>query len=115
RARGARGLLGFLLGHGSAADGAHITSPDREGRGLEVAIRSALAEAGVDAGAVEFVSAHGTGTPANDRVESAVLRRVLGPRAAAVPVNSIKAHLGHTMGAAATLEAIMCLLAARHG
>jgi 3-oxoacyl-(acyl-carrier-protein) synthase len=116
-AAGTRGQrpLGLLLGHASTADGAHITAPDPDGRGLELAIRGALAEAGVDAEAVDFVSAHGTGTPANDRVETDVLKRVLGPRAYAVPVNSIKAHLGHTMGAAATLEAIMCLLAGRHG
>jgi 3-oxoacyl-(acyl-carrier-protein) synthase len=107
--------LGHLLGHASTADGAHITAPDPEGRGLELAVRTALAEAGVAADAVDFVSAHGTGTAANDRVETDVLKRVLGRRAFAVPVNSIKAHLGHTMGAAATLEAIMCLLAARHG
>jgi 3-oxoacyl-(acyl-carrier-protein) synthase len=113
----ARGVtpLGHLLGHGSAADGAHITAPDPEGRGLAAAIGMALGEAGLPPAAVDFVSAHGTGTPANDRVETAVLERVLGPRARQVPVNSIKAHLGHTMGAAATLEAIMCLLAARHG
>jgi 3-oxoacyl-[acyl-carrier-protein] synthase II len=107
--------LGHLLGHASTADGAHITAPDPEGRGLELAVRAALAEAGVDPGAVDLVSAHGTGTPANDRVETDVLKRVLGPRSHAIPVNSIKAHLGHTMGAAATLEAIMCLLAGRHG
>jgi len=65
--------------------------------------------------AVDFVSAHGTGTPLNDRIETAVLRRALGARAGAVPVNSIKGALGHTMGAAATLEAIMCLLASRDG
>lgn len=114
RARGRR-PLGLLLGHASTADGAHITAPDPEGRGLELAIRGALREAGLDADAVEFVSAHGTGTPANDRVETDVLKRVLGARAYTVPVNSIKAHLGHTMGAAAALEAIMCLLAGRHG
>jgi 3-oxoacyl-(acyl-carrier-protein) synthase len=107
--------LGHLLGHASTADGAHITAPDPEGRGLELAVRTALAEAGVGPEAVDLVSAHGTGTPANDRVETEVLKRVLGRRAYAVPVNSIKAHLGHTMGAAATLEAIMCLLAGRHG
>ena len=106
--------LGHLLGHASTADGAHITAPDPEGRGLELAVRTALAEAGVAVDALDLVSAHGTGTPANDRVETEVLKRVLGPRARAVPVNSIKAHLGHTMGAAATLEAIMCLLAGRH-
>jgi len=107
--------LGHLLGHASTADGAHITAPDPAGRGLELAVRGAMAEAGVTADAVDFVSAHGTGTAANDRVETEVLKRVLGRRAHAVPVNSIKAHLGHTMGAAATLEAIMCLLAGRHG
>ena len=80
-----------------------------------MAIRLALQEADLSPAALEFVSAHGTGTPANDRVETEVLKRVLGRRATAVPVNSIKAHLGHTMGAAATLEAIMCLLAGRHG
>jgi 3-oxoacyl-(acyl-carrier-protein) synthase len=107
--------IGQLLGHASTADGAHVTAPDPEGRGLELAIRSALAEAGIGPDAVDLVSTHGTGTPANDRVETEVLKRVLGRRAYAIPVNSIKAHLGHTMGAAATLEAIMCLLAGRHG
>jgi 3-oxoacyl-[acyl-carrier-protein] synthase II len=107
--------LGYVLGHASTADGAHITAPDPEGRGLELAVRGALAEAGLEPGAVDLVSAHGTGTAANDRVETDVLKRVLGRRAREVPVNSIKAHLGHTMGAAATLEAIMCLLASRHG
>jgi 3-oxoacyl-[acyl-carrier-protein] synthase II len=107
--------LGRLLGHASTADAAHVTAPHPDGQGLEAAVRAALAEANVGPGDVEFVSAHGTGTPVNDRVETAVLRRVLGPRAAVVPVNSVKGALGHTMGAAATLEALMCLLAARHG
>lgn len=114
-ARGHRGGLGFLLAHASTADGTHITAPDPAGRGLELAVRAALAEAALPAEAVDFVSAHGTGTPANDRVETEVLKRVLGRRAREIPINSIKAHLGHTMGAAATLEAIMCLLAGRHG
>jgi len=61
------------------------------------------------------VSAHGTATPLNDRIETAVLKRVLGARAGLIPMNSIKGALGHTMGAAATLEAIMCLLASREG
>ncbi len=107
--------LGRLLGHASTSDGAHIAAPDPSGRGLETAIRSAMAQAGVAAGDVDFVSAHGTATPLNDPIETAVLKRVLGARARAIPVNSIKGGLGHTMGAAATLEAIMCLLASRHG
>jgi 3-oxoacyl-(acyl-carrier-protein) synthase len=107
--------LGTLLGSGSASDAAHISAPDPEGRGLERAVRAALREAGLAAGDVDFVSAHGTGTPLNDPIETAALKRALGPRARAVPVNSIKASLGHTMGAAAVLEAVMCLLASRHG
>ena len=116
RERDARGpRLGRLLGHGSASDASHIAAPDAEGRGLEAAIRAALAAGDVDIGDIDFVSAHGTGTVLNDRIETAVLRRMLGARASVVPVNSIKGALGHTMGAAATLEAVMCLLAARDG
>ena len=107
--------LGYLLGHSSASDGSHISAPDPSGRGLEVSVRAAISQAGISPGEIEFVSAHGTGTPLNDKIETAVLKRVLGRRAYAVPLNSIKAHTGHTMGAAATLEAIMCLLAWRHG
>lgn len=107
--------LGYVLGHASCADGAHITAPDPTGRGLEQAIRLALRNANVASEAVEFISAHGTGTPLNDRMETQVFKNVFGPRAYAIPINSIKAHLGHTMGAAATLESIMCLLAWRDG
>ena len=108
-----RARLGTLLGYGSASDGAHIAAPDPGGAGLERSVRDALAQADVTPDDLDFVSAHGTGTPLNDKIETAVLRRVIGTRA--VPVNSIKPGIGHTMGAAATLEAIMCLLASRHG
>jgi 3-oxoacyl-(acyl-carrier-protein) synthase len=107
--------LGRLLGHASASDGSHIAAPDANGRGLELAVRSALDEAELTPADVDFVSAHGTGTPLNDRIEAEVLRRALGRRASEIPVNSIKASVGHTMGAAAALEAIMCLLAGREG
>lgn len=107
--------LGFLRGHASCADGSHISAPDTAGRGLEHTMRLAMREAGVTPEQVDFISAHGTGTPQNDRVETSVFKKVLGAHAYAIPVNSIKAHMGHTMGAAATLETIMCLLAWRHG
>src|SRR5262245_23230566 len=116
RDRDVRGpRLGRLLGHASTSDATHVAAPDPTGRGLQHAVELALAQADLDPDVVEFVSAHGTGTPLNDRIETAVLRRILGRRADRVPVNSIKGGLGHTMGAAATLEAIMCLLATRHG
>src|SRR5499426_2116610 len=107
--------LGRLLGHASASDGSHIAAPDPNGRGLEFAVRAALDEAALTADDIEFVSAHGTGTPLNDRIEAEVLRRTLGKRTSRIPVNSIKGALGHSMGAAATLEALTCLLASRDG
>jgi 3-oxoacyl-[acyl-carrier-protein] synthase II len=107
--------LGFLLGHASCADGAHISAPDTAGRGLEHTVRLAMQNAGVVPEQIDFISAHGTGTPVNDRIETLVFKNVLGARASAIPINSIKAHMGHTMGAAATLETIMCLLAWQHG
>jgi 3-oxoacyl-[acyl-carrier-protein] synthase II len=116
RERDARGpRLGTVLGYGSASDASHIAAPDPDGQGLERAVRAALLDAGITANDVDFVSAHGTGTQLNDRIETAALKRALGARAYAVPVNSIKSSLGHTMGAAAALEAIMCLQASRHG
>ena len=110
-----RGRLGTLLGYGSASDATHIAAPNPTGQGLERAIRAALAQAGVTPADLDFISAHGTGTAKNDPVETMALGRALGARARAIPVNSIKPGMGHTMGAAATLEAIMCLLASRHG
>jgi 3-oxoacyl-(acyl-carrier-protein) synthase len=116
RERDARGPgLGTLLGYGSASDGFHIAAPEPEGRGLERAVRAALVDAGVTAADIDLVSAHGTATPLNDRIETAALKRALGRRAHEVPINSIKGSLGHTMGAAAALEAFMCLLSAQRG
>lgn len=107
--------LGFLLGYASCADGSHISAPDPEGHGLEHTVRLAMRNADVEAADIEFISAHGTGTPSNDRVETLVFKNVLGSHAYDIPVNSIKGYMGHTMGAAAILETIMCLLAWRHG
>jgi 3-oxoacyl-[acyl-carrier-protein] synthase II len=64
---------------------------------------------------VSYVSAHGTGTPANDRVEAIAIQRLFGENAAATPVSSIKSMIGHTMGAASAIEAAVCALAVHHG
>jgi 3-oxoacyl-[acyl-carrier-protein] synthase II len=79
--------------------------------GVTRVMRSALAAAGVTPGDVDYVCAHGTGTPANDRTEAAAIRAVFGERAPTVPVSSIKSMLGHTMGGASALEAVACALA----
>ena len=108
--------LGWLRGHASTGDGSHISAPDPEGRGLERAVRLALAEAGAAPERRGLRQRawyrHRAQRPDRDRAcSSASSRRTRH----AVPVNSIKPTMGHTMGAAATLEAIMCLLAGRHG
>ena len=103
--RGAR-VRARILGTGAAADAVHMTAPDREGGGAARAIAAALADADLVPGAVGFVSAHGTGTPYNDAMEAAALARVFGARA--VPVNSIKGAIGHTLGAAGAFEVVVC-------
>jgi 3-oxoacyl-[acyl-carrier-protein] synthase II len=109
RRRGAS-ILGRLAGYGSASDALHMTRPDLEGGGLVRAIEAALLQSGRTASDVGFVSAHGTGTTFNDAMEEAALAHVLGALARTVPVNGIKGAIGHTLGAAGALEAILSVL-----
>lgn len=108
-------LLGTVLGFGATSDAVHVTAPDREGRGLTLAARAALDEAGVAADAIDLVSAHATSTPHNDAAEIAALRATLGTHAADVAVHPYKAVLGHTLGAAGALEMLAALAALRNG
>lgn len=108
RARGAR-LRGALLGWGIRADAYHQTAPDPTGRQLDRAIADALADAGL--AAVDLVNVHGTGTRDNDAVESTVLAERFGR----IPAHSLKQVYGHTMGAAAAVEAVAALLAIESG
>jgi len=110
--RGARARAA-ILGAGAAGDAVHMTAPDREGGGAARAMLAALAEAGVTPAAVDFVSAHGTGTPYNDAMEAAALRHVFG--ATGPPVHSVKGAVGHTLGAAGALEAVVCVEAMATG
>ena len=112
RARGAT-VYGEVAGVGMSADAGHLTSPSAEG--AAAAVRAALDDAGLDAGEVGYVNAHGTGTPANDPMEADALRMVLGDRLADVPVSSTKSMHGHTLGAAGAVEAAATLLALHYG
>ena len=95
-----------IVGAGSSADAFHITSPDPEGLGAESAMRAALDDAGITPDKISSVTAHGTGTVANDPTETKALKAVFGEHAYKIPVNSIKSMLGHALGAAAALEAV---------
>ncbi|MEK7681891.1 MAG: beta-ketoacyl-ACP synthase II [Chloroflexota bacterium] len=106
-ARGAR-ILAELAGYGAASDGYHITAPEPEGRGATRAMQVALRDAGAAATDVTYINAHGTSTPLNDRVETLVIKKVLGEAALRVPVSSTKSMTGHLAGAAGALEAVIC-------
>lgn len=110
RARGAR-IYAEVVGYGLSCDAHHMTGAHPEGDGALAAMRQALAAAGRPADEVSYVSAHGTGTPTNDSVEAKALERLFGARTPQVPVSSIKSMIGHSMGAASALEAIVCALA----
>lgn len=110
QARGAR-ILAEIVGFGSTCDAHHMTAPDPEARGIARAMAQALAEAGMDAADVGHVNAHGTSTPANDASEAKALELLAGAEGAArIPVTSVKGAIGHTLGAAGAVEAIVCAL-----
>jgi len=105
-------VYGEVSGYGLSCDAYHMTTSSVEG--VAACMQKALQEAGCAPGDVDYISAHGTGTPTNDRNECAAISLVFGERAKAVPVSSIKSMLGHTMGAASALEAIVCALAVKY-
>jgi 3-oxoacyl-[acyl-carrier-protein] synthase-1 len=107
-----RGAAGLLLGHGEANDAFHMSSPHPEGLGAELALDAALARAGLEGSAVDYVNLHGTASPKNDEVEAALVARRYGP---GTLFSATKGLTGHTMGAAGMLEAAICLLALQHG
>ena len=98
-----------VSGWGTAADANHLTGPDPEGGGVARAVTAALNMAGLSPDAVDYVSAHGTGTRYNDRMEGQALVKVFGDRAAALPVDAIKGAIGHTMAAAGAVEIVHSL------
>ncbi len=100
-----------ILGYGLSCDAHHMTTSSVEG--IAACMRNALKATAIAPEDVDYISAHGTGTPTNDRNECAAIKVIFGHRSGQVPVSSIKSMLGHTMGAASTLEAIACALAIR--
>ncbi len=106
-------IHGELLGYGLSTDAAHITRPSVEGQAM--AMRAALQSARIEPSAVDAINAHGTGTPANDSVETAAIKAVFGERAYHIPISATKALHGHQLGAAGALECVLSLLAMHHG
>jgi 3-oxoacyl-[acyl-carrier-protein] synthase II len=114
RRRGAA-ILAEVAGYGINADAHHLTAPHPEGLGAVRCMRLALQDAALNPQDVGYINAHGTSTALNDALETRAIKEIWGEYARSVPVSSIKSMVGHSLGAAAGLEAVACVLALQHG
>ena len=112
--RGAH-IYGEVLGYGMSADGYHITLPRPGGAGAARAMSIAIADAGLAPSELDYINAHGTSTPANDKTETSAIKIAMGDDAYRVPISSTKSMTGHLLGAAGAIESLICLLAMRDG
>jgi 3-oxoacyl-[acyl-carrier-protein] synthase II len=112
-ARGAK-ILGIMAGCGELADSFHRTRSSPDGKPIIGCVRNALADAGVTIEQIDYINAHGTGTPENDKMEYLGISSVFGERARQIPVSSNKSMVGHTLSAAGAVEAVFSLLTLEH-
>ncbi len=110
--RGAH-IYGEVMGYGSTADAAHITQPSMEGQAL--AMETALEEAGIGPGAIDYINAHGTATKLNDVVETQAIKKAFGKRAYGIPISSTKSMHGHLLGAAGAVEFVAAIMSMNLG
>ncbi|MBC8159874.1 MAG: beta-ketoacyl-ACP synthase II, partial [Roseiflexaceae bacterium] len=113
RSRGAR-ILAEVVGYGLSSDAFHITTPPPGHEGVVRAMRLALRHANMTPGDIDYINAHATSTPAGDIAETQAFKALLGERAQQVPVSASKSQLGHLLGAAGSIEAIISILAMQH-
>ena len=114
-ARRGASIYAELAGYGASADAYHVTQPEPEGKGARLAMLAALKDAGAGPGDLDYINAHGTSTPANDRAETLAIKRALGNEAKRIPVSSTKSQIGHLIGAAGAVEAAATILAIDRG
>lgn len=112
--RGAK-IYAEVVGYGATCDAYHITAPSPDGHGGARAMKLAMAEAGITPKEVSYVNAHGTSTPVNDKLETAAMKVAFGDDAYQIPVSSTKSMIGHLLGAAGAVEAVVCIKAIEDG
>lgn len=110
KARGAK-IYAELVGYGSTSDAFHVTAPDETAEGISKCMELALQDANIQPKDVDYINAHGTSTPLNDRIETLGIKKVFGPHAYALNVSSTKGMTGHMLGATGAVESIACVLA----
>ena len=112
--RGAR-ILAEMIAYGASADAYHITAPIETGEGAAMAVQRALDKAGLKATDIDYINAHGTSTPLNDRMETKAIKLAFGDYAYKIPISSTKSMMGHLVGSAGAVEAIICTMVIQSG
>jgi len=114
QARGAT-ILCELSGYGATDDAYHISAPAENGAGAAISMKHALDDAGLQLTDIDYINAHGTSTPLNDKSETAAIKTVFGEQAHKIPISSTKSMTGHLLGASGAVEAVFSILAMREG
>lgn len=112
--RGAN-ILAEIIAYGASADAYHITQPDENGDGAIRAMKIALDKAGITPDEIDYINAHGTSTPLNDKVETIAIKTIFGDNAYKTPISSTKSMMGHLIGGAGAVEAAICIMAIQNG
>jgi 3-oxoacyl-[acyl-carrier-protein] synthase II len=107
--------LAEVVGYGNAADAFHVSAPEPDGRGAARSMSRAMAKAGLAPEDIDYINAHGTSTPLNDRSETRAIKLAMGDHAYRVPISSTKSMTGHMLGAAGVVEAVVCVKAMQEG
>jgi 3-oxoacyl-[acyl-carrier-protein] synthase II len=108
-------ILGEIVSYGATSDAFHLTQPSPDGEGAVRAVRLALKRASFSPNEIDYINAHGTATLLNDRMETTVIKSVFGDRAKHIPVSASKSMIGHLLGAAGSIQALITILALNHG
>jgi 3-oxoacyl-[acyl-carrier-protein] synthase II len=104
-------ILAEIIGYGASSDAYHIAHPAQDGSGMILAMQTALQKANLNGNEIDYINAHGTSTPLNDRTETKAIKAVFGEAAYRIPVSSTKSMMGHLIGAGGAVEAVVSVLA----